>query len=454
MNITVVGAGKIGRAIIDSLAKENHDILVIDKDQEMIDALQNSHDLMGICGDGINVKNLEAASMKNCNLFVATTGSDEHNMLSCLLAKSLGAKYTVARVRNSEYSGDTLNYIKGQLDISMIFNTDLLTAQTIYNNLKFPSAIKYETFSGRKFELAELTIKEDSIFADKALSKIKSQFDISFLVCYVNREGMGSVIPSGDFMLKVGDKIGLVASPLEMQSLLKRMGVLQKKVKNVMILGASRISIYLANMLADNGYRVRILEKNEVKSHSLGNVLNKGIEVVHADGTNSDILAEESIESQDSFVALTGLDELNILMAYHAMDLGVPKVIAKVNQETFVDMSGKLGVDCAISPNHLSADLILKYARALNSTLESQIETLYSLMNGVVEALEFIVSSKFSKTGLPLKELALKKNILIAGIIRDNKTIIPNGNDTIEMGDHVIVIAKEQKLSDLSDILL
>lgn len=453
MNITVVGAGKIGRAIIESLDKENHDIIVIDKDPKIIEQLQNSFDLMGICGDGINIKNLELASLKSCNLFVATTGSDEHNMLSCLIAKSLGAKYTVARVRNSEYAGETLNYIKQQLDISMVFNTDLLTAQTIYNNIKFPSAMKYEMFSGRKFELVELPIKDDSIFAGKALSKIKSQFDISFLVCYVNREGVGSAIPTGDYVLEAGDKIGLVASPIEMQALLKRMNVLQKQVRNVMLLGASRVAVYLANRLADNGYKVRILEKSEEKCHSVVEVLDDRVELVIADGIDSSLLLEEGIERQDSFVALTGLDEENILVAYHAMDMGVPKVIAKVNHETYVDISEKMGVDCAISPNHLAADFILKYARALDSTVESKIETLYSLMNGVVEALEFIVSPDFSKIGVKLKDLKLKNNILIAGIIRENKTIIPNGNDVINEDDHVIVVAKEQKLSDLSDIL-
>lgn len=454
MNITIVGAGKIGRAIIDSLVKEGHDISVIDQDSKVIEFLNNSYDLMCVCGNGINIENLEAISMKNCNLFVACTGSDEHNMLSCLLARSLGAKYTVARVRNSEYAGDTLSYIKQQLDISMIFNADLITAQTIYNNLKFPSAIKYETFSGRKFELAELTIKDDSMFADKALSKIKSQFDISFLICYVKREDVGVVIPGGDFTLRSGDKIGLVASPLEMQALLKRMDVLQKKVKNVMILGASRSAVYLANMLAANSYRVRILEVNQEKTRHLYDVLDDSVDVVNADGSKSDILTEEGIDSQDSFVALTGLDEENILIAYHAMNMGVPKVIAKVNQDTYADISGKLGVDCVISPNHLTADLIVKYARALNTTLESKIETLYSLMNGAVEALEFVVSADFKQTGVKLKDIKLKSNILIAGIIRSNKTIIPNGNDVIQLGDHVIVIAKEQKLSDLSDILL
>lgn len=453
MRIVIVGCGKIGGSILNSLARENHDIVVVDNDPAVISNVSDAYDVMGICAGGTHYKTLAEANVQNAELFIATTGSDELNMLSCFLAKRMGAEHTVARIRSKEYSSDNIEFIKNQLELSMVINPELVTAQTIFNILKFPSAVMSETFTQRRFEMAELVVKPQSYLDGVKLAELRGKSAASFLIGAVLRDRK-AYIPNGNFTIQGGDKIGILAAPDDMQKLLKSMGILQKSAKDVMILGGSKIAQYLAEILLRSGNRVTIIERDEKRCGELCAELSDDATIICGDGTQHSLLEEEGIDSADAFVALTGMDEENILVSFCAKNRNVPKVVAKVNQDGYGEISEQLGLECVVSPRRIIADIIVQYARALQNTIGSAVETLYSLMNGMVEALEFNVPSDFAHVRVPIKDLKLKPEILISGIIRGNRTIIPGGDDALRSGDRIIVIAAGQKLYDLSDIML
>ena len=405
---------------------------------------------MGVCGNGADMESLEEAQAERAEMFIAVTGSDELNMLSCFMAKKMGAKHTVARIRNPEYNDKGLAFMRQQLDLSLSINPDLMAARELLNILKLPSAVKIETFSQGSFEIIELWLK-NSVLDGKRISEIRDKYKTKFLICAVRR-GEQVFIPDGNFELKNGDKIGLTASPAEMQKFLRSVGVLQKQARNVMILGGSRTAYYLAKMLGSIGNSVKIIEKDPAVCSELCEALPKTV-IIQGDGAQQELLLEEGIRTVDAFVALTGMDEENILISIFAALQNVPKVISKINRDELFSMAEKLGLDCLISPKKIISDVMVRYARALQNSLGSNVETLYKLMGDRAEALEFNVKADPKLTGIPLKELRLKSNILIAGIIRDRKTVIPVGEDMILPGDRVIVLSAGQRLNDLSDIL-
>lgn len=451
MKILIVGCGKIGSTLISSLTNEGHDIVAIDSNPSVITELTNIHDVMGICGNGVDSDILIEAGVKDADLFIAVTGSDEFNMLSCFLAKKLGASYTIARIRTPEYNDESLTFMKEQLELSLSINPEYLAAKVLFNVLKSPSAVKIETFSGRYLEMVELRLKPDSMFDGVKLSELREKYNAKVLICCVKR-GDDMFIPDGNFVLKSNDMIGITATHTEIQKFFRAAGLLQKQARNVMLLGGSRTAVYLSEMLLSIGCKVKIIEKDLTKAKLLCENL-PGAVIINGDGAQQELLVEEGIKDLDAFVSLTGTDEENILISIFASSQGVPKAISKVNREELALMAEKLGVDTVVSPKKMISDQLVSYARALNNSLGSNVETLYKLMDGDAEALEFNVVSDPKINDIPLKNLKLKSNILIAGIIRDSETIIPGGNDVILAGDRVVVIAAGQKLSDLSDIL-
>lgn len=451
LKIIVVGCGKIGTSIISALSSEGHDVVAIDQSAEALSAVTDIYDVMGVCGNGADLETLEEASANRAELFVAVSGSDELNMLSCYLAGKLGAQNTVARIRNPQYNERGLGFMREQLGLAMAINPELLAAHELFNILKLPSAIKIESFSRRNFEMIELAVKEDSVLNGMRLSDIRGRFKAKFLVCAVTR-GDKTYIPDGNFHLAAGDKVGLAAAHLEIQKMLREMNLLMREAKNIMILGGSRTAYYLARMLTAVGNSVKIIEKKESVCNELAEALPKAV-VIHGDGASQELLLEEGIHDVDAFVSLTGMDEENILMSIFASTHGVPKVIAKINSDELTSISEKVGVDCIISPKLIIADVLVRYARALQNSEGSNVEHLYKLMDGKAEALEFNVSRDSPVTGIPLKELNLKPGILIAGILRDRHPIIPDGDDMIFPGDGVVVMSSHRFLSDLSEIL-
>jgi trk system potassium uptake protein TrkA len=452
MKIIVVGCGKIGMTIVETFVNEGHEVVAMDNNPAVITAITNMYDAFAVCGNGVDCETLTEAGVEKAHLFVAATGSDELNMLSCFLARRMGAKHTIARIRNPEYNDQSLVFMKQQLNLSMPINPELLTAQELFKILKLPSAVTVETFSQRNFEMVELVLREGSPLDGVSLMELRRKIAAKFLVCVVHRADK-VYIPDGSFVLKAGDRIGISAVPSEIHKLLRIIGMMQKQAKSVMILGASRIAYYLAKMLLDNGTTVKIIDRDHKRCEEISNLL-PGAIVIEGDGIQQELLLEEGLESVDALVALTGIDEQNILVSAFASTHQVPKVIAKVNKNELASMAGQLGLDCVVSPKKFVADVVSRYGRALQNSVGSKVETLYKLMGGKAEALEFRVQADFKGVDVPLKDLALKPDILIAGIIRGRKAILPTGDDMIQLGDKVVVVAAGKQMWDLSDILM
>lgn len=451
MKITVAGCGKIGKTIIENLLSEGHEVVCIDNSPEVIEELTNIYDVMCICGNAADCDILTEAGVGESELFISVAGSDENNMLSCFLAKKIGASQTVARIRNPEYNDKSLDFMRRQLEISESINPEYLMAREIYNLLRFPGAVNIEKFSVNNFEMLVLPLKPDSALDGMSLSELRKKFDAKVLVCAVQR-GDEAFIPDGKSTLCSGDKIGITATPTEMHKFFKALDIFQKRAKSVIILGASKAAFYLAKLLLSSGRSVKIIEKDREKCEKFSAEL-PGAVIICGDGARHELLHEEGIDNTDAFVALTGMDEENILVSCYAKTRNVPTVIAKVNGHEQASLAGKLGLECIVSPRKISGDLITGYARALSNTLGSPVETMYKLMDDAVEALEFSVQNDFEYTNIPLKDMNFKENILIAGIIRNRQPIIPAGDDVILPGDKVVVFAAGTKLFELSDII-
>ncbi len=451
MNILIVGCGKIGSTILASLTNEGHDITAIEPDRDTLAEITNVYDVMGVCGNGADCDTLAEAGVADAEMFIAVTGSDELNMLACYLAGRMGARHTIARIRNPEYNDKSLTFMKQELGLSMAINPELLAARELFHTLKLPTAAKIETFSRGNFEMIELRLREDSPLLGVPLHELRARYNAKFLICVVQR-GDEVHIPSGNFVLQAGDRIGLTASPTEIQKLLRAIGLASKQARNVMILGGSRTAFYLAKRLLAAGTDVKIIDRDRALCEDLCEALPKAV-VIHGDGSHQELLLEEGIGDMDAFVSLTGMDEQNILLSFFASSQKVPKAISKVNRPELSAMAERLGLECIVSPRKIIADVLVRYARALHNSMGSTIETLYTLMDDRAEAVEFLVQDEPTLVDIPLKELPLKPNILIAGIIRNRRPIIPAGDDRILAGDKVVLLVAGQHLQELKDIL-
>ncbi|MBQ8896701.1 MAG: Trk system potassium transporter TrkA [Clostridia bacterium] len=452
MKIIIVGCGKIGTSIIESLVGEGSDVVAVDSSPAVIEEIGNIYDVMCVCGNGADTETLLEAGVSKCDLFVAVTNSDELNMLACFVAERMGAKHTIARIRKPEYNDKSLDFLSKQLGLTVSINPEWMAAKELYNILKLPAAVNIENFSGGNLEMVELRLKQESILDGLSLIELRKKYNAKFLVCAVQR-GDEVYIPDGNFVLKSGDRIGITAQTSEIQKLLRMLNLMQNSAKSVMILGASRVAYYLAKRLINSGNHVVVIDKNEQVCEEFAAQLPEAV-VICGDGSEQELLLEEGLGTTDAFVALSGMDELNILISIFAQSQNVPKVISKVNRAQLASLADNLGLDCIVSPKKTVSDVLSRYARAIkNSQGSNSIETLYRLMDGGVEAIEFNVSKEFKGIKTPLKDLALKPNTLIAGIIRGRKSIIPGGMDEILAGDRVVVIVAGQQLIDLDDIL-
>lgn len=453
MNIIIVGCGKIGFSVVADLVKEGHDITVIDTDNPTVEEITNMYDCMGVCGNGVDCTVLESAGVSQAELVIAVTASDELNMLCCYLSKEMGAKHTIARIRNPEYNGDSLDFMRHKLNLSMAINPERLMAQELYNILKIPSAFQVDYFARRNLEMIEVRLKPESNLCGKKILRIRDKEKIEFIIAAVMRQGE-VIIPDGSFELKAGDVVSIAAAPEDMQRLLKNLGILKKQARNIMIVGGSKTAYYLAQMLINSGNSVRIVEKNYERCCEISELLSNEAIVIHGDGSNRELLLEEGMRNLDAFLSLTEYDEQNILTSLFVSHQNVPTVIAKVNKSELYSMAEGLGLDYIFSTKAITGEIILRYTRALNNSRSSSIETLYKIMDGKAEALEFKVKDSSPLISLPIKQLKIKQGILIVGIIRDGKkALIPTGDDVIQSGDRVIVLSASQKLNDLTDII-
>lgn len=452
MKIIIVGCGKIGKSMVRSLTAEGHDVVVVDNKASKLNETVNMFDVMGVCGNAADCDTLTEAGAQDADILVSATDSDEMNMLTCYIAKKLGAKHTVARIRNPEYNDQSLGFLRSQLDLSISLNPELLIAEEIANILQLPSAVKLEQFSRRNVEMVEIIIPQESQLCGMTLIKMREKYRADYLICTVQRNN-AVYIPDGRFELRAGDRIGLVAAHSEISKLLSMLGLLKKRAESVMILGGGKASYYLAKKLISLGVDVKIIEKLEDRCQFLADELPEAV-IINGDGAKQELLLEEGILHIDAFVSLTGMDEQNIMLSIFASMQNVPKVVAKINRDELLTMADKLGVETVVSSSHLTTNIIVRYARALENSKGSNVETLYKLVDGKAEALEFKVGEGSRAEGIALKDIRLKPDVLIAGITRGRKTIIPSGNDMILKGDRVIVISTDQRFNDLDDILM
>ena len=452
MKFVVIGAGKLGGTLSAQLVEEGHNVTVIDNSSSAIKKMLNSQDLMCIEGNGATVDMQLEAGIKKSDCLIATTAHDELNMLCCMVARRLGIERSICRVRNPDYYNQ-IDLIKSDLGLSMVINPELTAAGEITRVLVFPAAAKVEVFGKGKVEVVENRLSEDSPLVGLSLAEIYKKLKLQFLICAVQRD-QEIFIPTGDFVLKAGDRINVAASHSDLERFFKQNGALKIKIKNVMIVGGGKIGFYLAKQLTDIGMRVKVIEKDYDRCTQLCDMLPKAA-IIHGDGTDQELLIDEGIADVDAFVALSSIDEENIIMSLFAKNNTSAKIVTKVNRETYAEMASMLGLETLISPKQLANGMILSYVRSLeNASSESRIDSLYNIIDNRVEAIEFNVNEKIQDlTGKPLKDLRLKKNILICAIIRKRQVLIPNGSDKIDPGDSVIIITKEHRFSELKDIL-
>ncbi|MBE7034564.1 MAG: Trk system potassium transporter TrkA [Ruminococcaceae bacterium] len=450
MQIIIVGDGKVGMTLTEYLSLEGYDITVIDNNPKVINTVVATYDVIGISGNGANYDVLTEAGAAKADLLIAATSSDELNILSCLMAKKIGTKHTIARVRNPEYA-QQLVFLREELGLSMVVNPEFEAAREISRILRFPSAIKIDYFSKGRVDLAEIKLPENGYLAGKRLSDLYKICRDKILICAVQR-GEEVIIPDGQFLLAAGDKIHITGSHSALASFFKAIGMFKEKSKHVLIIGGGMIAFYLARQLTDIGVDVKIIEQKEERCMALSEALPKAT-IICGDGTDQATLLEEGIENSDACVALTGIDEENIIISLYGQGLGIGKVIAKIDRISFMDMVESVGIESIISPKYITANRIVRYVRAMQNSGESSMKTLYKIVNNQVEALEFSIPQDSFYTNIPLKDLNTKKGILIAAIIRHGRLIIPSGQDHIEAKDSIIVVAAARdRITNLEDI--
>ena len=450
MDIIIVGCGKVGSALAEVLSDE-HNVTIIDKKESLVEAASNYFDVMGIVGNCLQTEVLEEANVAKANIIIAVTASDEVNILSCLIAKRMGARHCIARVRSPEFDKQ-LVFMREELGISMMVNPDYNAANEIAKVLRYPEAINIESFAKGRVDLAEIRITSGSILDGVALSQLSRRLRLDVLICAVQR-GDELTIPNGNFVLRAGDKIHMTASHSNMVKFFKSISAAyrEKRVKQAVLIGGGRVAYHLAQQLIEMGVKVKIIEIDRERCLELSDRLNK-VDISCADGTDHDILEEERVYDADAVVTLTGIDEENILLSLLAKNNGVDKVVTKVNRMSLMQLSDTLDLDSIISPKSITVNQILQYVRAKQNSLGNNVTTLYRLVNDRLEAIEFVVRDKKEYVDVPLKKLKLRSGILIGSIVRGNELIIPKGDDCLQVNDSVVVITTTKGMHDLSNI--
>lgn len=450
MKIIIVGLGKVGQSLAIELSGEDNDITVIDNREDVIQEISDQYDLMGVVGNGASYSTQMEAGIESADLLIAVTGSDELNLLCCLIAKKAGNCHTIARVRNPEY-GREIGFIKEELGLAMVINPELAAAGEIAKVLQFPSAIEVNSFAKNKVHLMKFRVPENSVLNNMQISNLSAKMRGNVLICAVER-GEEVIIPDGNCILRARDLVSVVGGVNDANEFFRQVGIVTNQVKNLMIVGGSPIAYYLAKMMLAGGVRVKLVEKNMKRCEQLCDLLPKAT-IVYGDGTDKELLLEEGITKYESFAALTNIDEENILLSLYARKTGNKKLITKINRIAFDEVIKELDLDTVIHPKNVTAEHIIQYVRSMKNSLGSNVETLHKIIGGKAEALEFVIRSRSRVTDVPLQGLKIKKGILVACISRRGKIIIPRGSDKIMAGDSVVITTQHKGLGDIEDIL-
>lgn len=449
MRILIIGCGKVGTALAEQLNHEGHDIIVIDNKANVIHNVIDTLDVMGVIGNGASYHVLLEAGIDTADIVIAVTDSDELNMLCCLIAKKASRCHTIARIRNPQYNQE-IDFIKEELGISMTINPELESAMEMARLIRLPSAIKIETFAKGKVELLKCQIPNASILHNMQIKNIAAKTHCKVLVCAVER-GEDVFIPSGDFILQSYDKISIIALQKNAHEFFTKIGLPPSHIKDIMIVGGGMIASYIGRLFTGTDVKVKIIEQSRERCEELSALLPDSL-IIHANGSDNNVLLEEGIESTDAFASLTNLDEENILLSLYAQKCCNAKIFTKITRLTFDEIIQEMNLGVVLNPKLLTADRIIQYVRAKQNSLGSNVETLYKLVDNRVEAMEFRVKTGNTYVGIPLEQLNIKENTLVGCINRKGKIIIPNGKDTIQPGDTVIIVTTSFGFDDLSDI--
>ena len=452
MKIIIVGDGKVGYALAEHLSQEEHDVTVIDTNDDALRRAAESLDVLCIKGNGASIAALREAEVGSADVVIAATSLDEINMVCCLAAKRLGAKYTIARVRNVEYAQE-LALLKEALGIDLTINPEHTTAVEISRLLRFPQAANLETFCRGRVELISFRVREGDFVAGQPLSALSGKLqELPMLFCAAEREEEGGVvIPDGSFVPQPGDRLYLIGQPTGLTDFFRLLGRHTPKSRNVFLVGGGRISYYLAAILDKLGVRVKIVERDEERCRVLSDLLPR-VTVLCGDGTDQQLLEEEDVSASDAFVSLTDRDEDNLIVALYAMQQGISKVVAKSNRQNYAGVAHDVGLDSVISPKLLTAGQILRVVRGMQNSEGSVMNALYKIADGHAEAMEFVANETTRHQGVALKDLRLKKGILIAVLVHQGQIIIPDGSSVISGGDTVIIVSRAHKILDINDI--
>lgn len=447
MKIIIVGDGKVGFTLATRLSEEGHDITVVDNKSEALHKAVESLDVLTVEGNGASFSVLEEAGIKETDLLIAATAMDEVNMLCCLIGKRLGAKRTIAKMRDPDYF-DQLESMKEEMGLSMVINPEQAAAEEIMRLITFPAALSIGSFAEGRVYVMEYKISPNGNLAGYSLAEIMAKYYSEILVCAVTRDGK-VYIPDGSFVIKPGDHISVTGSHSSIGDFLYKCGQQEKKIKSTIIVGGGHITYYLSKLLIESGYSVKIIENNSSQCENLSTAL-KGVLVIEGDGTDQELLDAERIDKAGAFVALSDLDEDNLLMSIYAADKGVPKVIARINRTGYADVITKAGVNSVISPQSITANHIVQYVRNM-SKRSNHLKSLY-LIKDQAELIEFTADDITEKLGIPLSSLKIKPGIIIAAIVRGDKVIIPKGGNKLLSGDRVVISTTVKQMADLREI--
>ena len=453
MRIIIVGCGKVGSALAESLSKEDHDIIVIDIDGEVVNQITETADIIGVEGNGASLVVQQEAGIKEADILIATTVSDEVNLLCCLIARKSNADIkTIVRVRNPIYL-DEVGFFREELGLTLVINPERASAREIARILRFPSAIKIDTLSGGRVELLKFRIEKNSPLIDEKIMKLSPEIRNSIQICAVER-GEEVLIANGSTVLKEGDRVSFLASPLNAARFFETIHIETHAVKDTMIIGGSKLGFYLAKMLLDSRINVKIIERDKARCMELDEALEKAT-IINGDGTEETVILEEGIERAQSIVALTSIDEENILISLYAKKHNEKaKIVTKVNRMMFDAIIDEINIGTIVHTRSIVVDIVNATIRAMqNSQGRSQVETLVNILGGKAEALEFVIREESEVTDIPLQDLKIKDDLIVACIRRRNNIIYPRGGHSIKVGDRVVIVTTHKGLSDITDIL-
>ena len=449
MRIVIGGGGKVGEFLCQELSKGNHDVFLIETKEHLLQDIIDKYDINGLVGNCASYETLMEAEVGRADMFIAVTNSDEVNMVAAVLAKHLGAVHTTVRVRNPEYT--TRNGLLNEgLGIDLVINPELEAAVHIADMIRNSHALNVESFSRNRVSLIELHIDPDSQLKGISLAEFRQRFG-AILITVIDRNGQ-TIIPDGSTQLVPGDNFFIVGERSAISNFYKQVGRAEKIINSVLILGGGHISYYLGKMLETSGKEITIMEVDEARAEELSEKL-PHIRVLHGDGSDQEFLEEAHVGSYDCMVTLTGIDEENIMASLFGRHSGVRKIITKVNRTNMLKLLKNQGIDAVITPKFLVANRILKKVRSVESSRSSNVDDIYRIAGNSAEALMFTINKESETLGIPLKDLRLRQDVMIACIIRDSQIIYPTGADSIQCGDQVLVVTTSKLFDDIDDIL-